>query len=158
MLSNMSIKTFNVKDIDPILLKERAKKECDQIWNNPNSRRGRSYNKLLADCMQGHAAEIHLIKNGYKNNPKKYMDVFDLNDITVDVKAFMNKSPAYSAVAIRNTLAREKDKKLQSINSTNGFEYAEHIYIYLIDPIDGTYALEGIYLWDGKKFKKNVSD
>ena len=44
------ISKFNAKDIDPVSLRNRAKNEANAIWNNPKSRRGRTYKKLLADC------------------------------------------------------------------------------------------------------------
>lgn len=153
MLSNTSIKTFNIRDIDPFALKNRAKSECDQIWNSTNAKQGRSYNQVLANCMQGHAAELWLLKHNYKDNSKKYMDVIDSDNITIDVKAFMDLNENYTKVAIKNTMERSRKKKISSITSTNGYEFADQIYLYLIDPKDGTYTLKDIYKWDGTNFK-----
>lgn len=154
MLSNTSIKTFNIRDIDPSALKNRAKAECDQICNSANAKQGRSYSQVLVNCMQGHAAELWLLKHNYKDNSKKYMDVIDPDDITVDVKAFMDLNENYTQTAIRNNMERCRKKKINSLTSTNGYEFADQVYLYLIDPKDGTYALKDIYKWDGTKFDK----
>jgi len=140
---------FNAKDIDPIALKKRATLEADQIWNSStDNKHGRSYTELLADTLMGHAAEMFLILCGYIDNPQKYMDIFEpqaLGKDTVDVKVIKNKGEKYVEVSVNNTLKRCRGKKLE-------YAFANKIYIYLFDEETLDYTLEGIYVWDGKKF------
>lgn len=154
MHSNMSIETFNASSIDPIKLKERASIECNAIWQSSfDNKQGRSKSNLMIDCLKGHAAELHLLSCGYKDNPKKYMDVFDLEGDTIDVKAMMNLNYAYTTASIKNTLERARKKKLSSLTSST-YEFANKIYIYLIETDIAEYNLQGIYCWDGKQFIK----
>lgn len=139
------ISKFNAKDINPSALKDRAKGEADQIWNSPRGViRGRTYEQLLADCMLGQAAEIHLLNCGYLDNPKKYMDVKEPDGTTVDVKVITNKSPRYVEVSIENTLKRAADKKLE-------YEFADKIYMYTCDEKTAEYNLVGIYEWNASQ-------
>jgi len=151
---NTSIKTFNIFSIDPVKLKERASIECDAIWESESdNKQGRTKDELMIDCLKGHAAELHLLSCGYKDNPKKYMDIFDREDDTVDVKAIMNLSHKYVDISIKRTLERARKKKLSSLKSST-YEFANKIYIYLIENDTGEYNLHGIYCWNGKNFEK----
>lgn len=151
----MSIKTFNASSIDPVALKKRAAEECDAIWKSSyDNKQGRTRDDLMIDCLKGHAAELHLLLCGYKDNPKKYMDVFDLEGDTVDVKVIMNVNSAYASTSIKNTLERARKKKLSSLTSST-YEFANKVYIYLIETDIAEYNLQGIYCWNGEKFIKS---
>jgi len=150
-----SIETFNVSSINPVKLKERAAAECDAIWKSSyDNKQGRTRDDLMIDCLKGHAAELHLLSCGYKDNPKKYMDVFDLEGDTVDVKAMMNINYEYTRVSIKNTLERARKKKLSSLTSST-YEFANKVYIYLIETDIAEYNLQGIYCWNGEEFIKS---
>lgn len=146
---------FNARDINPIALKKRATLEADQIWNSTaDNKRGRSYKELLADTLMGHAAEMFLILCGYLDNPQKYMDLFEpkaLGEDTLDVKVIKDKGKRYVEVSIKNTLKRCAKKKIE-------YNFANKIYIYLFDEETLDYTLEGIYVWDGKKFSVQSSE
>ena len=151
----MSIETFNISSIDPIKLKERASIECDAIWESSfDNKQGRTKDDLMIDCLKGHAAELHLLSCGYKDNPKKYMDIFDREDDTIDVKAIMNLNHKYADTSIKNTLERARKKKLSSLTSST-YEFANKIDIYRIENNTGEYNLQGIYCWNGKQFIKS---
>ena len=81
------------------------------------------------------------------------MDIFDREDDTVDVKAIMNLSHKYVDISIKRTLERARKKKLSSLKSST-YEFANKIYIYLIENDTGEYNLHGIYCWNGKNFEK----
>ena len=140
------ISKFNAKDINPVSLRNRAENEAKQIWNSSYGKniRGRTYKQLLADCMLGQAAEIHLLNCGYKDNPKKYMDVKEPDDTTVEVKVITNKSPRYVEVSVNNTLERCAKKKIE-------YEFAKKIYMYTCDEKIPDYNLVGIYEWNDSK-------
>ena len=140
------ISKFNAKDINPVSLRNRAENEAKQIWNSSYGKniRGRTYKQLLADCMLGQAAEIHLLNCGYKDNPKKYMDVKEPDDTTVEVKVITNKSSRYVEVSVNNTLDRCAKKKLE-------YEFAKKIYMYTCDEKIPDYNLIGVYEWNDSK-------
>jgi hypothetical protein len=151
----MSIKTFNASSIDPVALKKRAAEECDAIWKSSyDNKQGRTKDDLMIDCLKGHAAELHLLSCGFKDNPKKYMDVFDFEGDTVDVKVIMNVNSTYTSTSIKNTLERARKKKLSSLTSST-YEFANKVYIYLIETDIAEYNLQGIYCWNGKEFIKS---
>jgi hypothetical protein len=144
------ISKFNAKDIDPVSLRNRAKNEANAIWNNPKSRRGRTYKKLLADCMLGQAAEINLLNCGYKDNTTKYMDVKEPDETTVEVKVITNKNLRYVEASVNNTLDRCAKQKLESLSS-QVYEFAKKIYMYTCDEKTPDYNLIGIYEWNDSK-------
>jgi len=143
----MSIKTFNAaKDIDPVLLKQRAREEAIQIHSKPSTRRNRSLAQIVEACMFGHATELWLIKNGFKDDTRKYKDLF-LNDTPVEVKTVGYPN------AVEFQLERCRKDKLQVFR-----QYPDIVYMYIGNRKTLDYYLEGIYEWNGNKYVEKVSN
>jgi len=151
------------------LLKPRAVKEAYGIFNSHiDGKRDRTHEQILDDCIMGHCTELFFIKNGYKDNDQKYMDVFDRDSVTLELKtakiienelwsSYQNE--AYYNRTVRNTLTRCKQQKIKSIKSlANGgdYNYAERLGIYIFN--GKTTNLHNIYDWDGVSFKSQYSD
>ena len=136
------IETFNVKkDIDPILLKQRAQEEAIQIHSKESTRRGRTLPQIKEACMFGHASELWLMKNGFADDTRKYKDLLKDN-IPVEVKTV-----GYPK-AVEYEIARCNDRKKEAWR-----DFPDTVYMYIGNRKTLDYYLEGIYQWNGKKFK-----
>lgn len=85
---------FSIQDIQDLDLLDRLiKKEAQEIWENPDNRRGRSIEELETAVKKGKIAELYLVQSGhYKWNKKKYHDVIKVaatgDEEEVEVKAY----------------------------------------------------------------------
>ena len=155
----MSTKTFNPKDLDPSVLKAKANLEAIRIWDSSaGGRRTRSFQQLKCHCMLGASTEIHLQNNGYKDNPKKYMDLFDSEGVTVEVKTIdaNYKSDNYIKVSVANTVKRCTEQKLNSIQSLNNggsYDYGEKLMIWVLQ--NNMISFHSSYIWDQNMFIKD---
>jgi hypothetical protein len=142
VLSNTCIETFNAsKDIDPALLKQRAKEEAIQIHSKESTRKGRTLPQIIEACMFGHASELWLLKNGFTDDTRKYKDLFKDN-VSVEVKTV-----GYP-LAAEYEIARCNDRKKETWRN-----FPDIVYMYVGDRKTLDYYLEGIYQWNGRRFK-----
>jgi len=137
---------FDKKDLDNEALYKRAKAEAKLIFDNPNTRKGRSLEKIIETVEYGHAAEWFLIeKVGYTDNPAMYQDVIDLDDDWVEVK--VTKISQYIPSVLQRLNERRRSLDLW------GKPAANKAMIFVNDPNENTYyKLGGYYEWDGFKF------
>jgi hypothetical protein len=138
----MSIKTFNIRDIDPYQLRNRAFAEAESIHVS----QGKGLFEARMDCLKGHPAEINLLNCGYIDNLEKYMDVNKPDGTPVDCKVIVYKGSAHFITALRENRRRAMIAKRQ-------YTYAEELYQYALDNKTGDYCLEEIAVWDGVTFK-----
>jgi hypothetical protein len=134
---------FNVKtDIDLDRLKQRAFAEAEHIYNRESTRRDRTLQEVRRNCLMGHAAELYLIDHcGFKDDPRPFKDVFDTEDLPVEVKVTKKAKDVYHILRRANEYALEKWR-----------EYPKRLYIFLVNEYNGDYELNGIYNWNGKEF------
>jgi len=155
--SNTSTKTydifnmdmsFSISDIqDKKSWKNRAMDEAKQIHSKPSTARGRTLDQIYEACLYGHAAEQYLLETGWEDDTRKYKDVIDpMGDYNeIKVTEHLGNVPY--------VLARCQTAKLETWR-----KYPDIVYIFINDRKSKEYIHEGIYLWNGNKFKKNVSD
>ena len=137
MLSNMSIKTFNVKkDINIQLLKDRAFKEAASIFSKETTRKNRTLKQIREVQLYGQASEIWLLKNGFEDDEREYKDVLR-NGVPIEVKTvgYLN--------GVEGQLKRCKEAKKQLWR-----EYPDIIYLFIGNRKTLDYYLEGIYEWN----------
>lgn len=79
---------FDLNEIDPITLHERAASEAKKIATNTSFKMsGRTYEDLITQCRKGHAAELYLIDIlGWKDDIREYKDVIDPDGYPVEIK------------------------------------------------------------------------
>ena len=141
MLSNMSIKTFNVKkDIDIQLLKDRAFKEAASIFSKESTRRGRTLKQIREVQLYGQASELWLLKNGFEDDKREYKDVLR-NNVPIEVKTV-----GYPK-AVKYELDRCNDCRKEAWRN-----YPNIVYMFIGNRKTLDYYLEGIYEWNGKEF------
>jgi len=141
VLSNMSIKTFNVKkDIDVMLLKDRAFKEASQIFSKESTRRGRTLEEIREVSLYGQASELWLLKNGFDDDEREYKDLF-LKNIPIEVKTV-----GYPK-AVKYELNRCNDRKKETWRN-----FPNIVYMFIGNRKTLDYYLEGIYEWNGEEF------
>lgn len=145
---NTFIETFDIRDIDQDLLKSRAKAETDRVWK-PYQNRSRK--DAYISCLQGHVAEIHVISQGYKDDPRPFLDQINLEGDTIDNKVLdcTDKPQAWLDSGIRRILNDMTEKKLKY-----GDGVANQIYFWVIRN-RYTCKLYRIFKWSNndKKFE-----
>ena len=155
MLSNTFIKTFDIRDIDLDVLKSRARAEADRVWNRYQDR---TWKKVYEDCLQGHAAELHTISQGFIDIEKPYMDQLDLDKITADNKVWdatnINNLTPWLQGAEYNNTRKWRDRKAEF-----GDGMSDRVYVWLLNKF--TCSLYTIFEWNKterifKKVKKSV--
>jgi hypothetical protein len=85
---------FTIDDIkDKKLLNELVDFEAKGIFENPSTRKGRSYEHVRSSVLQGKVAEVYLIETGnFKKSEKLYHDVVDLKGREIEVKSYAIES------------------------------------------------------------------
>ena len=133
---------FNAADLDTSVLLSRAKEESEQMFSKESTRRGRSLQKIIETALYGHAAELYLIeKCQFKDDPRKYKDLFDTEGNPVEVK--VTKGDYYVPYVLdRATKAKQE--------TWRGFP--DILYVFIGDKITADYSLYGIYEWSENKF------
>jgi hypothetical protein len=135
-------------DIDLVYLKERASKEAKLIFSKESTRQGRSFIDILATTMYGHAAEVYLIQHQkFKDDPRPFKDVIDLNGKNVEVKVTECKEYVPYVLARCEKYASEKWRNYPAI-----------VYIFINNKRDMMYNLEGVYHWNGINFIRKPND
>ena len=137
---------FNKLDLDIERLYDRARDEAIQIFENPNTRKGRTLEKIIETVEYGQTAEWFLIeKMGYIDNPLKYQDVIDPDGDWVEVK--VTKIPQYVPSVIQRLNEHRRNLDLW------GKRAANKAVIFTNDPNQDTYyKLAGYYEWNGFNF------
>jgi hypothetical protein len=133
---------FNAADLDTSVLLSRAKEESEQMFSKESTRRGRSLQKIIETALYGHAAELYLIeKCQFKDDPRKYKDLFDTEGNPVEVK--VTEGDYYVPYVLdRATKAKSEEWR--------GFP--DILYVFIGDKITADYSLYGIYKWSENKF------
>jgi len=131
---------FNLKEIDPVVLKERAAGEAKKIFAKESTRRDRTYEEILKTCMYGQAAEVYMLSQGFTDNPEPFQDVLD-HEEPIEVK--VTEGEHYVEYVLRRCVA----KKQQSYTN-----HPNYVYVWINDKKSFDYYLHGIYKWNGKEF------
>lgn len=139
--------SFDVKnDIDSTLLYDRAYKEAYEIYKKPSTRKGRSLEAIIVNCMYGQAAEVYLLQNGFIDDTRPYKDLFEpvklgSNSIEVKVTQFDHYVPY--------VLKRCTDR----INVQKWMNHPKIIYVFINNKKDSAYSFKGRYKWNGNDFQ-----
>jgi len=136
--------SFTIDDIqNKAEWRERAMNEAKQIHSKKSTARNRSLNEIYEACLYGHAPEQYLIESGWEDDMRKYKDVIDpMGDLNeIKVTEHIGNVPY--------VLARCQAAKLETWR-----EYPDIVYIFINDRKSKEYIHEGIYFWNGKKYKK----
>ena len=131
--------TFDTKDLDQVLWELRAQTEAKLIFGKDTTCRGRTWEEVLSSCMQGQAAEIWLLSQGFTNDERDYHDVIHPDGMPIEVK--VTKWDA------RYILERYAEK----LKSKWG-DWPTTVYVFYNDPGSSLYVFHGIFHWNGEKF------
>jgi hypothetical protein len=134
---------FNLKEIDPVVLKQRAVGEAEKIFAKESTRQGRTYDQILNTCMYGQAAEVYMMTQGFTDNTEPYQDVIHPSGAWVEVKA------TEGVYYIPSVITRCVNKKKQPYT-----KHPDLVYIWINDKRSFEYILDGIYKWNGTTFVK----
>lgn len=142
---NMFTKIFDIRDIDKDTLKLRAKAEADRVWT-PFQKR--TWEQAYKRCLQGHAAELHVISQGFIDIEKPYMDQIDLYHETADQKVWDitnidNPIPWIQGAEYNNT------RKWRDRKAKYGDGMSNHIYVWLLNKFEC--KLHAVFVWSKEK-------
>lgn len=133
---------FNAADLNASTLLSRAKEEAEQIFAKESTRRGRTLQKIIETSMYGHAAELYLIeKCQFRDDPRKYKDLFDTEENSVEVK--VTEGDYY----VPYVLDRATKAKLETWRG-----FPDILYVFIGNKVTADYSLHGIYKWSENKF------
>ena len=133
---------FNAAELNASMLLARAKEESEQMFSKESTRRGRSLQKIIETALYGHAAELYLIeKCQFKDDPRKYKDVFDPEGNSVEVK--VTEGDYY----VPYVLDRANKAKAETWRG-----FPDILYVFIGDKVTVDYSLYGIYKWCENKF------
>lgn len=152
---NTSIKTYDIFNmdmsfnVDDIKSKsewsKRAMVEAKQIHSKKSTARGRTLNQIYEACLYGHAPEQYLLETGWEDDRRKYKDVIDPMGDCNEIKVTEHTGN------IPYVLERCRIAKLEPWR-----KYPDIVYIFINNKKSKEYVHEGIYLWNGKKYEKNI--
>tara|TARA_B100000902_G_scaffold56990_1_gene63848 strand:- start:556 stop:984 length:429 start_codon:yes stop_codon:yes gene_type:complete len=130
---------FNINEINPIQLHDRATNEAKKIATNTSFKMsGRTYEDLIRQCRRGHAAEIYLIDIlGWEDDEREYKDVIDPDGYEVEVKVTGDKGN------IPIMLERFKDIK----ENQQWMNWPDHLIIFINPEDSNEYSYHGRYEW-----------
>jgi len=126
--------SFNINEINPIQLHDRALNEAKKIANNTSFKMsGRTFEDLIKQTRRGHAAEIYLIDIlGWKDDERDYKDVIDPDGLPVEVKV-TGKASNIPIMLERFTEIKQKqawmdwpDHLIIFINAEDSIHYSYH--------------------------------
>jgi hypothetical protein len=141
----MFTKTFDVRDIDTNALKLRAKAEANRVWNQYQDR---SWKQAYKVCLQGHAAELHTISQGFIDIEKPYMDQLDLDKITADNKVWditnVDNLTPWLQGAVYNNTRDWRDRKAKY-----GDGMSDRVYVWLLNKFKC--SLYAVFVWSDEK-------
>ena len=142
----MSDIAFNLDDINPIRLHERAINEAKKIASNVSFKQsGRSWEDLLRQTRRGHAAEVYLIDIlGWDDDEREYKDVIDPDGYPVEIKVTGDKANVPIMLENFTRFKTHEDWK----------NWPDHLIIF-INPEDSTeYEYYARYQWINNTWRK----
>ena len=138
---------FNINEINPIQLHDRATNEAKKIATNTSFKMsGRTYEDLIRQTRRGHAAEIYLIDVlGYKDDEREYKDVIDPAGNFVEVKVTNSeRNIPFMIERFANIKLTEEWK-----------DWPDHLIIF-INPIDSSeYTYNSRWQWINNQWREN---
>lgn len=136
------MKEFYRKDLDGVVLSQKAYDESTEIYSKPSTARGRSLEEIFKVSLYGLSAEQYLIeKCGFKDDARKYKDVISPCGNPVEVKVTKGQYYVY------HVLKRCCEDKLETWRN-----YPDWIFIYTNNKVNDHYVLHNTYKWNGKRF------
>ena len=136
---------FNINDINPIQLHDRATNEAKKIATNTSFKMsGRTYEDLIRQTRRGHAAELYLIDIlGWDDDEREYKDVVDPDGYPVEVKV-TGKEENISIMLQRFTNIKENQEWM---------EWPDSLIIFINPPDSNNYSYHGRYEWYKNQWK-----
>lgn len=136
---------FNVNEINPIQLHDRATTEAKKIATNTSFKMsGRTYEDLIHQTRRGHAAELYLIEVlGWDDDKREYKDVIDPDGLPVEIKVTGKKEN------IPIMLQRFTDIKLNQ----EWMNWPDHLMIFINPEDSNEYSFYNRYEWKNKEWK-----
>lgn len=132
---------FDARDLDIQFLKDRAYVEAAEIFAKESTRRNRTLEEVRAACMYGHAAEVWLLQNGFKDDTRPFKDIFEPDGTSVEVKVTQTEK------FIPHVLERCVQAKKQKFR-----DYPDRVYVYVSEKNSTIYKLHGPFNWNGTEF------
>lgn len=145
MQSNLYTETFNIRDVDPVKLKERAETEHAAIVQNWNviNKDNRSSELIKMNCYQGHVAEVYFLDNhNFTDNLAKYQDLLNSIEIPIEFKTTTN--PDYRAGIEKTFISTHGNQRRYGLNERRyelGYNIPDKIYGFHVNPKTGDYKL-----------------
>ena len=141
----MSDIAFNINEINPIQLHDRATEEAKKIATNTSFKMsGRTYEDLIRQCRRGHAAEIYLIDVlGWDDDEREYKDVIDPDGLPVEIKVTGHKGN------IPSMLERFTDIK----ENQQWMDWPDHLIIFINPEDSNEYSYYGRYEWKNNQWR-----
>ena len=142
----MSDIAFNLDDINPIRLHERAVNEAKKIASNISFKRsGRSWEDLLRQTRRGHAAEVYLIDIlGWDDDEREYKDVIDPDGYPVEIKVTGNKANIPIMLENFTRFKTYEDWK----------NWPDHLIIFINPEDSSEYEYYARYQWINNNWRK----
>ena len=137
--------SFDSNDLNQNEIYKRSLSETKLILSGTvASHRNRSESEIISTCMYGQAAEQYLIEVfGFTDDPRRYKDLFNDKGESVEVKV---TSELYKVKYVIERLDNYHKDVWRNISDI--------VYVFINDKIDTIYYLEGVYKWNGQRFKK----
>jgi len=128
---DLDIKDFTAADIvDMDIVVENATTESQKIYDNPSTRKGRTFDEIYRVSLQSHIAEKHLIeKYDFDDDPRPYMDVI-YNGQTIDVKTSINGIMNYKQKHLETLAEKNLWPNVVITDYVMGFDVKNEIYEY----------------------------
>ena len=141
----MSDIEFNINEINPIQLHDRATEEAKKIATNTSFKMsGRTYEDLIRQCRRGHAAEIYLIDIlGWDDDEREYKDVIDPDGHPVEIKVTGHEGN------IPSMLERFTDIK----ENQQWMDWPDHLIIFINPEDSNEYSYYGRYEWKNNQWR-----
>jgi hypothetical protein len=132
--------SFDTKDLDSALWELRALTEAKLIFGKESTRRGRTWEDVLSVCMQGQAAEIWLMSQGFTNDERNYHDVIHPSGTSIEVKV-----TSWNARYIL-------DRYAEKLKGARRAEWPTTVYVFYNELGSSLYVFHGIFHWNGERF------
>jgi hypothetical protein len=136
---------FNLNEINPIELHDRATNEAKKIATNTSFKMsGRTYEDLIRQTRKGHAAELYLIDIlGWEDDERDYKDVIDPDGLPVEVKVTSKETN------IPFMIERFTDIKVNQ----KWMEWPDHLIIFINPDDSNEYLYHGRYEWKKNEWR-----
>jgi len=122
---------FNIADIDQALLIKLTDEEYKPGYSSwENTKNGLAAERMLIELC------------GYTNDPRPYKDVFNPDNISVEVKSFGDHRED-PEIYKKETLAKLWERKVMWKK-----DISEHVIFFQRDDKVGTYTVDEMFVWD----------